>query len=76
VASAADHNEIQYLLLKLGGDMELDVWVARNDRNREYKGKKLGDLSRVVTWERCGKPGAGRRVSAYAVRVAIAALPR
>jgi hypothetical protein len=56
--------------------MELDVWVARNDRSREYKGKKLGDLSRVVTWERSGKPGAGRRVSAYAVRVAIAALPR
>jgi hypothetical protein len=30
------HDEMQWLLLKLGTDMGLDVWVARNDRNREY----------------------------------------
>jgi hypothetical protein len=35
----ASHEEIQWLLLKLGSDLGLDVWVARNDRNREYKGK-------------------------------------
>ena len=32
------HEEMQWLLLKLGSDMGLDVWVARNDRNREYDG--------------------------------------
>lgn len=32
------HDEIQYLLLKLGSDMNLDVWVAKNDRNREFNG--------------------------------------
>ena len=46
-AKDSDHTEIQYLLLKLGGDMGLDVWVARNDRNREYRGRRLGDLPRV-----------------------------
>jgi hypothetical protein len=47
VGPPSDHTEIQYLLLKLGGDMGLDVWVARNDRSREYRGKRLGDLPRV-----------------------------
>ena len=28
------HTEMQWLLLKLGNDMGLDVWVARNDRNQ------------------------------------------
>jgi hypothetical protein len=28
------HEEIQWLLLKLGSDLGLDVWVARNDRSR------------------------------------------
>ena len=37
------HLEIQYLLLKLGSDMGFAVWAARNDRNREYKGKKLSE---------------------------------
>lgn len=32
------HDEMQYLLLKLGSDIGLDVWVARNDLNREYNG--------------------------------------
>jgi predicted RNA-binding protein len=37
------HTQIQYLLLKLGNDMGFDVWVARNDRNRETNGKKLSE---------------------------------
>ncbi|MCX5815158.1 MAG: EVE domain-containing protein [Proteobacteria bacterium] len=37
----ASHEEIQWLLLKLGSDLGLDVWVARNDRNREYEGKSF-----------------------------------
>jgi len=28
------HAEIQHLLMKLGAEMSLDVWVARNDRSR------------------------------------------
>ncbi len=35
------HTEIQWLLLKLGNDMGLDVWVANNDRNREANGRKF-----------------------------------
>lgn len=32
------HTETQGLLLKLGSEMGLDVWVARNDANRSYQG--------------------------------------
>ena len=38
------HTEIQWLLLKLGNDMGLDVWVARNDRGREVQGHRFADL--------------------------------
>lgn len=41
------HSEIQWLLLKLGSDMGLDVWVARNDRNREFQGKFFKDLPKI-----------------------------
>lgn len=41
------HTEIQYLLLKLGSDMGFDVWVARNDRNREMKGKRFSETFRL-----------------------------
>jgi hypothetical protein len=41
------HTELQALLLRLGSDMGLDVWVARNDRGREWEGTKLGQLPRV-----------------------------
>jgi hypothetical protein len=41
------HLEIQYLLLKLGSDMGLDVWVARNDRSREYNGARIADIARL-----------------------------
>jgi len=42
-----DHNEMQWLLLKLGCDMGFDVWVARNDKGKDYKGKKYSDLPRI-----------------------------
>lgn len=42
-----DHTEIQWLLVKLGSDMGFDVWVARNDRGRQYRGKKFTDLLRM-----------------------------
>jgi hypothetical protein len=44
---ATPHTEIQWLLLKLGSDMGFDLWVARNDRGKEYKGNKFSDLSGI-----------------------------
>ena len=44
---ASAHTEIQWLLLKLGNDMGLDVWVARNDRGRAYQKNQFADLSRM-----------------------------
>jgi len=41
------HTEIQWKLLKLGTDIGLHLWVARNDRNRMYKGKPLCELPRM-----------------------------
>lgn len=38
------HDEMQYLLLKLGSDVGLDVWVARNDLNKEYDGMIFKDI--------------------------------
>ncbi len=41
------HTEIQWELLKLGSDMGLDVWVARNDRGREAYGRRFADIPRL-----------------------------
>lgn len=41
------HTEIQWMLLKLGSDLGLDVWVARNDRSRVANGKPFVDLPRM-----------------------------
>lgn len=41
------HEEMQWLLLKLGNDMGLDIWVARNDRSREVNGHRFTDLPRL-----------------------------
>jgi predicted RNA-binding protein len=43
------HEEIQWLLLKLGSDLGLSVWIARNDRNRSYNGNSFVSLPRVVS---------------------------
>lgn len=42
------HTEIQYYLLTLGSDMGLDVWVARNDKSREWNGVTLGTISNII----------------------------
>jgi len=42
------HSEIQHLLLTLGGELGLDVWVARNDRSRKWTGVALGSLPRML----------------------------
>ena len=41
------HDEIQWLLLKLGNDMDLDVWVAKNDRNKGVEGHRFTDLQHL-----------------------------
>jgi hypothetical protein len=41
------HTEIQWMLLKLGNDLGLDVWAARNDRNRSANGMRFSDLPRM-----------------------------
>ncbi|CAN5650821.1 hypothetical protein BH23CHL2_BH23CHL2_25850 [soil metagenome] len=46
-SAVSDHTEIQWLLLKLGNDMKLDVWVARNDRSRGVNGQQFADLPRI-----------------------------
>lgn len=43
-AEGTEHTKIQWMLLKLGNDMGLDVWVAKNDRNKEIEGRKFIDL--------------------------------
>lgn len=44
---ATQHIEAQWLLLKLGSDMGLDVWVAQNDKGREMKGHKFSSIPRL-----------------------------
>lgn len=44
---ATAHTEIQELLLRLGSDMGLDIWAARNDRGKEVKGKRFADMPRM-----------------------------
>jgi hypothetical protein len=43
-AEKITHEEIQWLLLKLGADLGLEVWVARNDRNKAYNGMSFQDM--------------------------------
>jgi hypothetical protein len=45
---ATRHAEIQYHLLKLGAELGLDVWVARNDRSRNYNGELLGAMANML----------------------------
>jgi hypothetical protein len=40
-----EHTQIQWLLAKLGRKLGCRVWVAANDRTREWKGEPLGSLS-------------------------------
>lgn len=39
------HQEIQWLLLELGSQMGLDVWVAKNDRNSAYGDQAFRDIA-------------------------------
>jgi hypothetical protein len=42
------HTEIQYHLLTLGAEMGFDLWVARNDRSKEWNGVTLGSIPGAV----------------------------
>ncbi len=46
--AATRHTEIQFHLLQLGINLGLDVWVAKNDRTKSFKGVTLGKLPRIV----------------------------
>lgn len=46
VAEESDHTEIQWLLLKLGSDMGLHVWAARNDKGRQWNDQRFDSLPR------------------------------
>ena len=43
-AGQSKHEEIQYVLLKLGSDLGLDVFVARNDQNKSFGGYSFRDI--------------------------------
>lgn len=45
---SATHDEIQWLLLETGSKMGLDVWVARNDRHREFEGQYFQSIPRLL----------------------------
>ena len=47
VKSPSDHTEIQWQLLRLGSDMGFNVWVARNDRGKDFQGKKFSELPKL-----------------------------
>ena len=42
------HLEMQWSLLKLGNDMGLDVWVAKNDQNRAFDGQPFSSIPRLI----------------------------
>ena len=41
------HEQIQWILLSLGNEMGLDLWVANNDRNKSFQGKRFAEIPRL-----------------------------
>ena len=41
------HTEIQWMLLRLGTSMGLDVWVPKDDRNQVVEGHRFADVLRL-----------------------------
>lgn len=41
------HEEIQWLLLKVGEELGLDLWVARNDKNKRFNNMKFSEFKKV-----------------------------
>lgn len=46
--TSISHTEIQWLLLKLGQEMKLDVWVATNDRTRQFNGNRFDTQPKLL----------------------------
>ena len=42
------HKEIQWMLSKLGCQMNFDVWVAKNDLNKDVNGKRFKDIPKLA----------------------------
>jgi len=47
VKEESAHTEIQWLLAKLGNDIGLDIWIAKNDKNKTYMGNAFSALPRL-----------------------------
>lgn len=47
IETKASHEEIQWLLLDIGSKLGLDVWVARNDRNKQFDGHSFADIKNL-----------------------------
>ncbi len=47
VNEVSKHTEVQHMLLRLGRDMGFTVWAARNDRNREYQGRRFAEIFKL-----------------------------
>jgi hypothetical protein len=46
--SLPSHTEIQHHLLALGAEVGFNLWVAKNDRSKEWDGIQLGTLPGIV----------------------------
>jgi len=44
---APTHEEIQWLLLRMGSEMGFDLWVAKNDRKKSFQGHEFGQLTNM-----------------------------
>ncbi len=42
---AATHAQIQWVLARIGHSLDCRVWIAANDRNKEWNGERLADVS-------------------------------
>lgn len=47
IRSTITHEQIQWQILNLGAAMGLDLWVAKNDRNKSFNGEVFGEMSNV-----------------------------
>lgn len=47
VTEKSTHEEIQWLILNIGSELGLDVWVAKNDRNKCFNGNYYKDIKKL-----------------------------
>ena len=43
-AAPTEHDEMQWRLIRLGTLANLDVWIPKNDQNKQYEGHRFRDL--------------------------------